>query len=56
MLRNDLIRLPVVRCEFKEMNAKYQVHLRLLKLVYPGNHQYLNIKITEENTIYKILF
>ena len=24
MLKNDLIRLPVVRCEFGEMNAKYQ--------------------------------
>ena len=23
MLRNDLIRLPVVRCEFGKMNAKY---------------------------------
>ena len=29
MLRNDLIRIPVVRCEFGEINAKYQMHLRL---------------------------
>ena len=35
MLRNDLIRLPVVRCEFGEMNAKYQMHLRLRNLANP---------------------
>ena len=28
-LRNDPIRLPAIRCEFGEMNAKYQMHLRL---------------------------
>ena len=28
MLRNDLIRLPVVRCQFGEMNATHQTHLR----------------------------
>ena len=27
MLRSDLSRLPVVRCEFGEMDAKYQMHL-----------------------------
>ena len=31
-LRNDLIILPAIRCEFGEMNAKYQMHLRLRKL------------------------
>ena len=29
MLRHDLIQLPVVRCEFRKMNAKYQMYLRL---------------------------
>ena len=39
MLKNDLIRLdlPVVRCEFGEMNFKYQMHLRLRNLANPGN-------------------
>ena len=32
-LRNDLIRLPAIRCEFGEMNAKYQMHLRLRELL-----------------------
>ena len=45
MLRNDLIRLPVVRCEFGEMNAKYQMHLRLRNL---ANHHYANIEITAD--------
>ena len=34
-IRNDLIRLPAIRCEFKEMNAKYQMHLRLRELASP---------------------
>ena len=34
-LRNDLIRLPAIRCEFGEMNAKYQMHLRLRELAFP---------------------
>ena len=46
MLRNDQIRLPVVRCEFGEMNAKYQMHLRLRNLANPGNQQFPNIEIT----------
>ena len=46
MLRNDIIRLPVVRCDIGEMNAKYQMHLRLCNLANPGNQQCLNIKIT----------
>ena len=35
-LRNDLIRLPAIRCELGEMNAKYQMHLRLHELAYPS--------------------
>ena len=31
-LRNDLIRLPAIRCKFGEINAKYQMHLRLREL------------------------
>ena len=34
-LRNDLIRLPAIRCEFGEMNAKYQMHLTLRELASP---------------------
>ena len=34
-LRNDLIRLPAIRCEFGEMNAKYQMHLRLREVASP---------------------
>ena len=48
MLRNDQIRLPVVRCEFGEMNAKYQMHLRLCNLANPGNQQFPNIEITAD--------
>ena len=48
MLSNALIRLPVVRCEFGEMNAKYQMHLGLCNLANPGNHHYPNIEITED--------
>ena len=48
MLRNDQIRLPVVRCEFGEMNAKYQMHLRLRNLANPGNQQFPNIEITAD--------
>ena len=48
MLRNHQIRLPVVRCEFGEMNAKYQLHLRLRNLANPGNQQFPNIEITAD--------
>ena len=34
-IRNDLIRLPAIRCEFGEMNTKYQMHLRLRVLASP---------------------
>ena len=46
MLRNDLIWLPVVRFEFGEMNAKYQMHLRLHNLTNPENQQFPNTRIT----------
>ena len=36
-LRNDLIRLSAIRCEFGEMNAKYQMKLRLRDLASPAN-------------------
>ena len=35
--RNDLIRLPTIRCKFGAMNAKYQIHLRLRELANPSN-------------------
>ena len=31
-LRNDQIGLPLIRCEYGEMNVKYQMHLRLREL------------------------
>ena len=47
-LRNDLIRLPAIRCEFGEMNAKYQMHLRLLELASsPDTPEYPPIEISE---------
>ena len=36
-LRNDEIRLPLIRCEYGEMNVKYQMHLRLRELSTPSN-------------------
>ena len=36
-LRNDLIRLPTIRCKFGAMNAKYQIHLRLRELANLSN-------------------
>ena len=39
MPKNDLIQLPVVRCEIGEINVDYQVHLRLHKLAYLENDQ-----------------
>ena len=47
-LRNDLIRLPAIRCEFREMNAKYQMHLRLRELASPPDTpEYPPIEISE---------
>ena len=36
-LRNDLIRLPAIRCDFGEMNSKYQMYYRLRELASPSN-------------------
>ena len=36
-LRNNLIRPPAIRCEFGEINAKYQMQLRLRHLASPAN-------------------
>ena len=36
-LRNDQIRLPLIRCEYGKMNVKYQMHLRLRELSTPSN-------------------
>ena len=36
-LRNNLIRLPIIRCEFEEINAKYQMHRTVCELVSPGH-------------------
>ena len=48
-LRNDLIRLPTIRCEFGEMNAKYQMHLRLRELASPlHSTAYPSIEISED--------
>ena len=44
-LRNDLVRLPIIRCEFEEMNAKYQMHRTLRELASPGNS---NIQINDD--------
>ena len=48
-LRNDLIRLPAIRCEFGEMNAKYQMHLRLRELASPFHSTaHPSIEISED--------
>ena len=36
-LRNDLICLPAIRCEFGATNAKYLMHLKLRELANPSN-------------------
>ena len=55
-LHNDLIRLPIIRCEFEEMNAKYQKHRTLRELASPRNSTpYPNIQINGDTlgTSYK---
>ena len=55
-LRNDLIRLPIIRCEFEEINAKYQMHRTLRDLASHGNSVlYPNIQINDDTlgTSYK---
>ena len=51
MEANDLIRLPIIRCDFKEMNAKWQMHRTLRELASPGNSElYPNIHINDETS------
>ena len=55
-LRNVFIRLPIIRCEFEEMNAKYQMQRTLRELASPRNSaQYPNIQINDDtlDTSYK---
>ena len=55
-LRNDLTRLPIIRCEFEGINAKYQIHRILPELASPGNSAlYPNIQINDDTlaTSYK---
>ena len=48
-LRNDQIRLPLIRCEYEEMNVKYQRHLRLRELSTPPNlPKYPSITINDD--------
>ena len=55
-LRNDQIRLPLIRCEYGEMNVKYQMHLRLPELSSPSNpSKYPSITIND-NTLSKSLY
>ena len=54
-LLNDLIRLPIIRCEFEEINAKCQMHT-LRDLASHGNSVlYPNIQINDDTlgTSYK---
>ena len=48
-VRNDQIRLPLIRCEYGEMNVKYQMHLRLRELSTPSNPpKYPSIAINDD--------
>ena len=52
-LRNDLIRLPIIRCEFEEINTKYQMHRTLRDLSSHGNsvlYPNIQIKVLEKCT------
>ena len=49
-LRNYQIRLPLIRCEYGEMNVKYQMHLRLRELSTPSNTPtYTSIAINDDS-------
>ena len=50
-LRNDLIRLPAIRCEFGAMNAKYQMLLRLRELANPSNPPLYLLMLINVNTL-----
>ena len=48
-LRNNHIRLPVIRCEFEKNNSKYQMHFRLRELASLSNPPlYPNIDISDD--------
>ena len=48
-LRNNHIRQPAIRCDFKKNNSKYQMHFRLRELASPSNPPlYLNIDINDD--------
>ena len=50
-LRNDLIRFPIIRCEFEEMNAKYLMHRTLRELALPGNSTLYPTLQINDNTL-----
>ena len=52
-LRNDLIRLPAIRCDFGEMNSKYQMHYRLRELASPSNPPHFPPLLINEDTLNK---
>ena len=62
---NNLLQLPTVKCEFEELNAKYQMHLRLRELAcLPDTPDYPPVEISAashclskylEKEIYQIL-
>ena len=52
-LRNDLIRLPAIRCGFGEINSKYQMHYRLRQLASPSNPPYFPPFHINEDTLNK---
>ena len=48
---NNCIRLPAIRSEFGQLNAKYQMHFRLRELANPSNPPlYPNINIDNDVT------
>ena len=38
--------LPLIRCEYGEMNVKYQMHLRLRELSTPSNPQNIHLLLS----------
>ena len=55
-LRTDLIRLSIIRCEFEEINVKFQMHPIVRELASPGITVHCpNIQINDDTfgTSYK---
>ena len=50
-LRNNLIRLPAIRCDFGKMNSKYQMHYRLRELASPSNPPHFPPLLINEDTL-----